>query len=121
MKCLNLLLAGVLLFLFSPLLSASSASDLDGLPVTAITLRDDLGRPLPDEKSMLPLIEVRPGDRFSRQAVRKGISYLYLQGKYRDIRVEAFPDASGIRLEYTLFPVIIVERIVLRGNHSLPN
>jgi hypothetical protein len=70
MKRFKLLLAGMILILSLPLLSASSASDLDGLPVIAITLKDDLGRPLPNADSLLPLVEVRPGDKFSRQAVR---------------------------------------------------
>ena len=121
MKRLNLLPAGMLLFIVFSLPSAAPAADLDGLPVTGIILKDDLGRPLPDQDSLLPLVEVKPGAPFSRQAVRKGVIYLYLEGKFRDVRVEAFPDQAGVRLEYTLFPVIIVERIVLRGNHSLPN
>lgn len=98
-----------------------SAADLSGLPVTAIILKDDLGRSLPDVDSLLPLIEVKPGDLFTRQAVRKGIGYLYLEGKFRDVRVEAFPEQGGVRLEYTLVPIIIVERIVLRGNRAISN
>lgn len=97
------------------------AADLSGLPVTAIILKDDLGRPLPDVDSLLPLIEVKAGDPFSRQAVRKGIGYLYLEGKFRDVRVEAFPERGGVRLEYTLVPIIIVERIALRGNRAISN
>ncbi len=121
MKRITLLTAGLLLCFELFLPPAAPAADLDGLPVTGIILKDDLGRPLPDHDSLLSLVEVKTGDPFSRQAVRKGIGYLYLEGKFRDIRVEAFPDAGGVRLEYTLFPVVIVERIALRGNHSLPN
>jgi outer membrane protein insertion porin family len=101
--------------------AAGFAADLSGLPVTTIILKDDLGRPLPDVDSLLPLIEVKPGDLFSRQVVRKGIGYLYLEGKFRDVRVEAFPEEGGVRLEYTFVPIIIVERIVLRGNWALSN
>lgn len=118
MNCLRPLLA-VLLLICIP--AAISAADLSGSPVTTIILKDDLGRPLPDVDSLLLLVEVRPGDLFSRQAVRKGVEYLYLEGKFRDVRVEAFPEQGGVRLEYTLVPIIIVEKIVLRGNHSLPD
>ncbi|NTW60542.1 MAG: hypothetical protein HGA43_15425, partial [Nitrospirae bacterium] len=121
MKRIKLLPAGMLLFIACSLSLAAPAVELDGLPVTGIILRDDLGQPLPDHDNLLTLIEVKPGDSFSRQIVRKGIGYLYLTGKFRDIRVEAFPDQAGLRLEYTLVPIIIVERIVLRGNHSLPD
>ena len=118
MNCFRPLLA-VLLLIGIP--ATVLAADLSGQPITTITLKDDLGRPLPEADSLLPLLEVKPGDLFSRQAVRKGIGYLYLEGKFRDVRVEAFPEQGGVRLEYTLVPVIIVERIVLRGNHSLPD
>ncbi|MBS1192900.1 MAG: family outer membrane protein, partial [Nitrospirae bacterium] len=121
MKRIELLPAGILLFIACSLPLAAPAVELDGLPVTGIILKDDLGQPLPDHDNLLTLIEVKPGDLFSRQMVRKGIGYLYLTGKFRDIRVEAFPDQAGVRLEYTLVPIIIVERIVLRGNHSLPD
>jgi len=121
MKRIELLPAGILLFIACSLPLAAPAVELDGLPVTGIILKDDLGRPLPDHDNLLTLIEVKPGDPLSRQMVRKGIGYLYLTGKFRDIRVEAFPDQAGVRLEYTFVPIIIVERIVLRGNHSLPD
>ena len=118
MNCFRPLMA-VLLFFAVP--ATISAADLSGLPVTAIILKDDLGKPLTDIESLLPLIEVKTGDPFSSQSVREGVRYLYLQGKFSDIRVEAFSDPSGVRLEYTLVPIIIVDRIELRGNHSLPD
>jgi len=121
MKRIKFLPAGMLLFIVLSLHSVAPAADLDGLPVTGIILQDSHGNPLHDRDSLLPLLETRPGSPFSREAVRKSISYLYLGGKFHDVRVEAFPDKDGVRLVYTLFPVIIVERIVLRGNHSLPN
>ena len=67
MKRIKLLPAGMLLFLIAFSLSAPAAG-LDGLPVTSIILKDDLGNPLPEHDSLLPLIEVKQGDPFSRQA-----------------------------------------------------
>jgi len=99
----------------------AAADDLSGLTVTRIILQDDRGRPWPDPAGLLPLVQVKPGDRFSPAAVRKGIGYLYFKGLFRDVRVDASREGDGVRLEYTLVPITIVERIVLRGNHSLPN
>ena len=62
---------------------------------------------------------MKPGDVFSGAVVRDGISLLYLKGLFKDIRVEAFPDAKGVRLVYVLVPVTIVEDIEVRGNHAL--
>jgi len=116
MNCFRPLLA-VLLLISIP--ATISAADLSGLPVTTIILKDNLGKPLPDAESLLPLIELKTGDPFSRQAVRKGVTYLYLVGKFRDIRVDAYPENGGVRIEYTFTPITIVESIVLRGNKTL--
>ena len=96
-----------------------AASGFSGRPVTAIVIKNDLGDPWPHPEQVLPLIEVKPGDRFSSQAIRDGIGYLYLKGLFRDIRVDGFPDGDGVRLEYTLFPITVVEKIVINGNHTL--
>jgi outer membrane protein insertion porin family len=118
MNCFRPLLA-ILLLIGIP--ATIFAADLSGLPVTTIILKDNLGKPLTDVESLLPLIDVKVGDLFSRQSVRKGVTYLYLAGKFRDIRVDAYPENDGVRLEYTFFPIIIVDSIVLRGNHALPD
>ena len=99
----------------------AAAADLDGLPVTRIILKDDQGRPWPDAANLLTLTQARPGEPFSREAVSRGISYLYLKKLFRDVRVDAFPEDGGVRLEYTLVPLVFVDRIVLRGNRSLPD
>ena len=103
------------------LATAAPGDDLSGLPVMRILFKDDRGIPWPEPQNLLPLIEIRQGEPFSRDLVRQGIKYLYLKGQFRDIRVEAFPEAGGLRLEYTLVPIIIVERVVFRGNHFLSN
>ncbi|MEK6742471.1 MAG: outer membrane protein assembly factor BamA [Nitrospirota bacterium] len=112
-------LAAVLLLVSIP--ATISAAELSGLPITAIILKDDLGKPLPNVESLLPLIGSKAGDPFSREAVRKGVAYLYLAGKFRDIRVDAYSENGGVRLEYTVSPITIVDSIVLRGNHALPD
>ena len=68
---------------------------------------------------MLPFIVVKPGDPFTGAAVRDGIATLYLKGLFKDIRVEASAEDNGVRLEYILVPVTIVDTIVITGNHAL--
>ena len=97
----------------------SSPSDFAGRPVTAIVIKDDRGNPWPHPEQVLPLTIVKPGDRFSSEAIREGIGYLYLKGLFRDIRVDGFPDGGGVRLEYTLFPITVVDKIVIDGNDAL--
>ncbi len=113
--------AGLLCLIALCLSLPAAAADLDGLPVTRIILKDDQGRPWPDAANLLTLTQVRPGEPFSRDAVSRGITYLYLKKLFRDVRVDAFPEDGGVRLEYTLVPLIFVDRIVLQGNDSLPD
>ncbi len=118
MNCFRPLLA-VLLLVGIP--ATIFAADLSGLPVTTVVLKDNLGKPLPDAESLLPLVGLKAGDPFSREAVRNGVSYLYLEGKFRDVRADAYAENGGVRLEFTFTPVTIVDRIVLRGNRALSN
>jgi outer membrane protein assembly factor BamA len=116
MKSLRLFAAGLFaLSLISPVFSA----DFSGLPVTTIELKDDHGVPWPEPEKLMPLLEVKPGAPFSENDVRAGLEFLYLKGLFRDVRADAFPDAGGVRLEYTLFPVTIVQKVVLRGNKNM--
>ena len=68
---------------------------------------------------MLPLIVVKPGDLLTGSAVREGIATLYLKGIFKDIRVEAFPDDGGVRLEYVVTPITVVDTIAIHGNSAV--
>jgi outer membrane protein insertion porin family len=111
--------AGLLLIILCCISLPAAADEFDGLPITRIVMKDDRGVVWPDAANLLPLAQVKVGDPFSRDAVRRGIGYIYLKRLFRDVRVDAFHEDGGVRLEYTLFPVTIVDRIVLRGNHCL--
>ena len=116
MKLLHLIAVCAALFLF---ISSAAADDLSGLPVTQITLVDEHGAPWPHPEQLLPLVGFKPGDVFSRKAVRDGIAFLYLKGRFTDIRAEAFPDGKGVRLVYTLLPMTIIEAVRVTGNHAV--
>ncbi len=109
--------------LFCLLVFASAAlpspSQFSGRTVTSIVIKDDRGNPWPRPEQVLPLIDVKPGDRFSIQAIRGGIGYLYLKGLFRDIRIDGFPDGDGVRLVYTLIPITVVDKVAIDGNETL--
>jgi outer membrane protein insertion porin family len=118
MKSFGLILAAFCLLL-SAMPGLSFSSQFSGLPVTQIAFQDDEGRPWPHAEQLMPLVNVAPGDVFSSEAIANGISYLYLKGLFKDIRVDGFPAARGIKLVYTLVPVTVLDRIVIKGNHAL--
>ncbi len=96
-----------------------SASQFSGLIVTKINIQDDHGRSVPDQEQITALMAISTGELFSADAIRQGIKYIYLTGKFSDVRVDGFPDGDGVRLLYTLVPATVVDLIVIRGNHSL--
>lgn len=116
---LRTFLRAAILVLLAALPFSAQADDFEGRQVTNILLRDDRGASWPALENVVPLLKVRKGDALAREDVRKGITYLYLTNQFRDIRVEAFPDGEGVRLEYSLVPRTLVEKVVIHGNHSL--
>src|SRR5574341_1488517 len=97
----------------------ASPSPFSGKTVTRVDIKDEEGNPWPRPEQVLPLITVPPGAAFSGAAVRESISLLYLKGMFKDVRVDAFPDEGGVRLEYTLFPTTVVEKVAIHGNDAL--
>jgi outer membrane protein insertion porin family len=89
------------------------------MTITRIEVKDDLGEPWPKPGQVLRLIAVKIGDRLTGSAVREGIATLYLKGIFKDIRVEAFPDDGGVRLEYVVTPITVVDTIAIHGNSGV--
>ncbi len=108
----------IVLLLTSP--AYPSPVSFSGLTITRIDIKDDHGEPWPNPDQVLPLIMVKPGDRFTGPAIHDGIATLYLKGLFKDIRVEAFADNGGVRLEYIVTPITIVDKIVIHGNSAVP-
>jgi outer membrane protein assembly factor BamA len=118
MKSLRILAGTVLvLCLVSP--AFTSSSPFSGQIITRIDVRDEQGAPWPRPEQVLPLITARPGDAFSSSAVRESISLLYLKGIFKDIRVDAFSDEGGVRLEFVLFQTTVIEKVVVHGGKTV--
>ena len=97
----------------------ASPGSYSGMTITRIEVKDDRGEPWPRPGQVLPLIVVKPGDLLTGSAVREGIATLYLKGIFKDIRVEAFPDDGGVRLEYVVTPITVVDTIAIHGNSAV--
>ena len=110
-------LVAFLLMAFS-LPGLSLASPFTGLPVTDIRIQDEQGRQVKDNGKLAELLVTAPGEVFSGERIRQGITYLYLTGRFQDIRVDGFPEGTGVKLVYTVLPVTIVDEVVIRGNRA---
>ena len=118
MKSFGLIVAAFCVLLLA-MPGPSFSSQFSGLPVTQIVIQDSEGRPWPHAEQLMPLLNVSPGDTFSSEAIGNGIAYLYLKGLFKDIRVDGFPANGGVKLVYTLVPVTVVDKVVIKGNHAL--
>ncbi len=95
-----------------------AASPFTGLSITQVVVHDDRGEEWIEDQAA-SLITIKPGDQFSADAIRTSISYLFLTGRFRDVRVDGFPEAHGVKLVFTLVPVTVVDTVIIRNNHSL--
>ncbi|HSB33694.1 MAG TPA: outer membrane protein assembly factor BamA [Nitrospirota bacterium] len=114
-----LLLRCVVIILSILILAPPAHADptaFSGLTITRIDLKDDFGNPWHRPDQIEELIGIKPGDILTGAAVREGIALLYLKGIFRDIIVEAFPENSGVRLEYTFIPITAVEKVLIHGS-----
>jgi len=118
MKSFGLIVAAFCVLLLA-MPGPSFSSQFSGLPIIQIVLQDDEGRPWPHAGQIMPLLNVWPGNAFSSETIGNGISYLYLKGLFKDIRVDGFPANGGVKLVYTLFPITVVDKVVIKGNHAL--
>lgn len=107
----------MLVMLISP--AYPSPASYTGLTITRIDIKDNEGDFWPKPWQVLPLIEVKPGDRLRGAAIREGIATLYLKGLFKDIQVEAFPDDGGVRIEYIVTPITFVDSIAIHGNSEI--
>ncbi len=99
--------------------SDSSPSVFTGRTITAIILKDENGNPWQKPDQIMELIGMKPGDAFSASKIRESLALLYLKGTFRDVKVDGFPENDGVRLEYTFIPIIVVNKVVIKGNSAL--
>ena len=72
---------------------------MEGRPVTEIHVVDDTGR---DVVNALPQLALQAGKPFDFVLERESLRVLYHLGDYSDIRVTAYVDASGVRVNFVV-------------------
>jgi outer membrane protein insertion porin family len=87
----------------------------EGRPVSAVTI-DAAGL---DESGLRALVELRPGEPATREAVRHAVELLFATGRFQDVVVEAVASDEGVALTFRPVPVPILGRVVLEGDKVL--
>jgi outer membrane protein insertion porin family len=70
-------------------------SSYEGQNVTAV---DIAGRPNLDTGKLLPLLQQRAGEPFSRDKVDQSIATLKSEGKFTEVQLQIEPEANGVRV-----------------------
>ncbi|MFQ5455143.1 MAG: outer membrane protein assembly factor BamA [Nitrospirota bacterium] len=90
---------------------------IEGKVITSINVKSQskIG-----SEELINIININVGDNYSSEKIRKSLDILYKKGIYKDIIVEADLIDNGILLRYTLIKKILISKIKVRGNRTVP-
>jgi outer membrane protein insertion porin family len=86
-------------------------SSYEGQNVTAV---DIAGRPNLDTAKLMPLLQQRAGEPFSREKIDQSVATLKREGKFTEVQLQIEPEAKGVRV------LLIVEPAVWFGIFEFP-
>lgn len=81
----------------------SILSSYEGQNVSSIQLA---GQPDLNPSQFTPLMEQKPGQPFSQAKVEQTAEALKATGKFKEVRIQAQPEANGVRVVYVLEPAV---------------
>ncbi len=87
----------------------------EGRVVTEVTI-DAAGL---DESGLRALVELRPGEPASREAVRHAVELLFATGRFQDVIVEETATDAGIALVFRPVPLPIMGGVAMEGDPVL--
>jgi outer membrane protein insertion porin family len=87
----------------------------EGRPITQVTI-DAAGL---DESGLRALVEVRPGEPASREAIRHAVQLLFATGRFQDVVVEETTTEEGVALAFRPVPLPLMGRAVVEGDRAL--
>ena len=87
----------------------------EGRPITEVTI-DATGL---DESGLRALVELRPGEPASREAVRHAVELLFATGRFQDVVVEETTTEEGVALSFRPVPLPLMGRVLVEGDRVL--
>jgi outer membrane protein insertion porin family len=87
----------------------------EGRPVTEITV----DAPLTDQGALRALVELKPGEPATREAVRHAVELLFATGRFQDVVVEQTQSQEGVRLVFRPVPAPLLGRVTVEGEPVL--
>lgn len=101
--------------LLAAVLAAAPPTFPEGRTVTAVTI-DAEGL---DESALRALVELKPGETATREAVRHAVELLFATGRFQDVVVEEITSDGGVALVFRLVPAALFGRVVVEGDRVL--
>jgi translocation and assembly module TamB len=95
-----------------PPVTAVNARAADARPITQINLRADARF---DTNAIANEVTLKPGQPVTVRELQSSIKNLFATGNFRDVRVDATPDANGVVLTFALYLHYRIDQIELEG------
>jgi outer membrane protein insertion porin family len=104
--------------------AGGSAAALDSLaPYQNLKLRDIRFSNIPktlDQKLLLQLLPLKPGDTLDRENIRKSIRILFATKRFADIQIEAQKDENQVSLSINTIPNYFIGEVRVEGEPNRP-
>ena len=97
--------------------SPTTLTELEGKPIRSVAVNSPRGFSSEDIRQ---ITGIKIGQPYTTLRIRQSVDRLYQTGNFRNILVEAEPQAGGIRITFTLVDKPTVAQIRLKGNQTFP-
>jgi outer membrane protein insertion porin family len=91
-------------------------ADLEGKPIRSLAVISPRGFSSEDIRQ---ITGIKIGEPYTPMRIRRGLERLYRTGNFRDILVEAEPQANGIQVTFTLVDKPTIAQLRLKGNQNV--
>ena len=88
------------------------AAKFEGMKITGVRLLDESGNLLEDAPEAAG---VKPGAAYDSPQIRRALRQLHATGRFAEIRVEATPEAAGVRLDFIVSQNLFVNQVRIQG------
>ncbi len=89
--------------------------ELDGRPVVAVEV-------LGEAAAIVSVVDIGipHGSALSRPLIRAAVLRLLHTGRFTDVQIDGVPEGDGVRLQITLLPRIVIDRVDIAGQEHVP-
>lgn len=96
---------------------APARADYSGKIVSAVKIH---GNQTAKDDELLPLVHVKPGDKWQAQAIQSDLKALYESGWFSDVTATFVEAPEGVQIIYVVRENPVLQRVEISGNTKVP-